>query len=335
MTAPEQDQEQEQNRRPKQHPADIGDLLAPYTLGALEPDDVVRVERHLAHCDGCAAEVAAARRAISLLPFLARAAAPPPDAKAALFARIAQADGARRAPAPSLAAALAMPTLPSSRPVAASAAGSGATDAGPVRRWGTLARRVTRPNAPANPLAWPVVATMVAVPLVLALAVVSGWAMTLHGKLDNANSKLSAFTARETAMNALFADQDGTVYTYELTGGPAAPQAVGKLYADPNKSVATLTVRNLSHTKSNTLYQIWVEKNGRMVRAGQLTVDSNGNGATTLQMSGPFAEYQSVHVTAQPLTAGTTYSAAVLQKRDALSTDIEPRVGAPSNVTGP
>ena len=51
---------------------DYGDLIGPYVLGALEPDEVEEMNEHLAECDRCALE----RRRLAALPALLDAAEP-------------------------------------------------------------------------------------------------------------------------------------------------------------------------------------------------------------------------------------------------------------------
>lgn len=49
----------------------IGELVAPYVLGALEPDEVEEVELHLLSCAECRDLVESERKVANLLPFLA------------------------------------------------------------------------------------------------------------------------------------------------------------------------------------------------------------------------------------------------------------------------
>lgn len=49
----------------------ISELVAPYVLGALEPDEVERVELHLEHCALCRSLVEEERRVVQALPYLA------------------------------------------------------------------------------------------------------------------------------------------------------------------------------------------------------------------------------------------------------------------------
>jgi len=71
----------------------IGELVAPYVLGALEPDEVERVEMHLIDCAECRALVEAERRVTDLLPYLAEPLPVPARARRNLMNRF-------RTPAP-------------------------------------------------------------------------------------------------------------------------------------------------------------------------------------------------------------------------------------------
>ena len=56
-----------------------GEDVAPYLLGALEPGDHARFERHLESCELCQADVARLRPAVDALPASAERIAPPAD----------------------------------------------------------------------------------------------------------------------------------------------------------------------------------------------------------------------------------------------------------------
>ena len=70
---------------PGPHP---DDLLPAYALGSLEADEIQAVERHLATCPQCAAEVDRLRRTVDLLPLAATPVPPPQGSREALFSRI-------------------------------------------------------------------------------------------------------------------------------------------------------------------------------------------------------------------------------------------------------
>ncbi len=72
----------------------VGDLIAGYALGALEPDEKLAVDRHIEYCPSCARLLAETRRTAAMLPFVAAPAGASPVVKATLFARIAQSSAA-------------------------------------------------------------------------------------------------------------------------------------------------------------------------------------------------------------------------------------------------
>lgn len=65
----------------------IRELVAPYVLGALEPDEVELVELHLLECPDCRDLVEAERRVADLLPFLAEPVSVPARARRNLLER--------------------------------------------------------------------------------------------------------------------------------------------------------------------------------------------------------------------------------------------------------
>lgn len=310
----------------------IDDLVAPYVLGALDEATTRGVETHIAHCPICQRFVNEARQTASFLPFLATPAIPRSEVKTNLFARIAQAETTRNAPQPT---EYATPNFPLGDPAPV----AGQLRVGPwqsVRRrlhvplhLGRVSERVSRRPAYA--------ATFSAVPLLVALTVVGMWAMSLHGQLHDAEDQVQVLDARVNTMNNLVAENTQSFYEYQLTGGPAAPQAGGKIYADPDQPIATLMVWNLERT-TNQPYQIFVEQNGRLVPVGQLTVDSSGKGTATIRLNGSLAQYRSIHIKAESTTSTSTNAVDLFanpSSNDALSTEIDARVGNMSDTTAP
>lgn len=66
----------------------IGELAAPYVLGALEPEEVEQVELHLLTCAGCRELVEAEREVANLLPLLAAPLPVPARARRNLLAAV-------------------------------------------------------------------------------------------------------------------------------------------------------------------------------------------------------------------------------------------------------
>ncbi|HEU5424351.1 MAG TPA: anti-sigma factor [Nitrolancea sp.] len=66
----------------------VHDLIAPYVLGALEPDELEEVELHLLHCPACQALVDEERQVALLLPYLAPPREVPRRARRQLLGRL-------------------------------------------------------------------------------------------------------------------------------------------------------------------------------------------------------------------------------------------------------
>ncbi len=164
----------------------IDDLAAPYALGALEPEDVGRIERHCRVCRSCAQLVADTSRTVAFLPFVAPLVVPSPDVKAALFARIVQIERASavgQAP-PRPQPAVPTLTIPASRIPSCEPAAIGVEPGTPESKgqWpGSLTVGARGLVLSGRMLNWPIAATpYIAAPLILALVIVSGWAVWLQ-----------------------------------------------------------------------------------------------------------------------------------------------------------
>lgn len=257
----------------------VEDLAAGYALDALDAEDRARVERHVRRCPACANLLAEERRVVALLPLAAAPAAPPPDVKVALFARIAHAQRAATVEAP---ASLALPptlTIPSSRPAPRTAGEAPAAvvpapwvDPRPERSsW--LGR----------------IGAFATVPLLLALVLTGGWAFQLQdrvsqstGQVQNLEATLANFGAatRLPLFSPETAGEQG-----QLVIGSDQRQGILKmqLVPDPNRSYKLIGVRE-----------------GQVVPVADLELNDQGNsGVFTSEL--PFDEYEQVEVQAEPL----------------------------------
>lgn len=68
----------------------VDELVAPYVLGALEPEEVEAVELHLLWCDECRTLVEEERQVAALLPYLAEPQPVPLRARRRLFSRVVE-----------------------------------------------------------------------------------------------------------------------------------------------------------------------------------------------------------------------------------------------------
>ncbi len=279
---------------------DIGhldDLAAPFALGALEPDEVERVEQHCRSCPPCSRLVADADWVAGMLPFLSPVVAPPPAAKAALFARIEQsATGPARASLPPMA------TIPASRPLPAQQRADR-----PFPRPFRLPARMPLLPPPGQPtfrsgFALPMVTA--AVPLVLILALVGAWGMQQQREVAERDRQLATLSERQTNLDQLTRD-GGSVTTLSLNAGPAAPRsAIGKIFFDPETLKGLLIVEGLNDADPNATYEVWLRRNGSFVHATDLRVNKNGFGMAVLSLDAPLSQYRSIHVTPKQLAVG-------------------------------
>jgi anti-sigma-K factor RskA len=76
------------DRQMDEHDEHVDNLIDAYALGALEPDEVAHVERHLETCDACRALLDAVRAVTSDLLLAVPQAAPPPALRGRILSRI-------------------------------------------------------------------------------------------------------------------------------------------------------------------------------------------------------------------------------------------------------
>jgi hypothetical protein len=322
------------------------DLVAGYALGALEPDEHRAVEHHRAGCPVCARLVDQAERTAAVLAHLVRPAAPAPDIKAALFARIAQAQqslprehhGAAEATSPRAATSNPNLTLPASRGVPAeeriargtrqrfrlpSLRATGARPA-PAGASASTAEAAARPagaddGASAGRSGWsnwpgpalPVTTTTV--PLMLILVVVGGWAMNLYNRANEA----AAYQDLWGEMGSFLSSDDGTVYDLQPADG-VPPSVTGRVIAEPDAEEAMVMVWGLDQTNPDVTYQVWIERDGGYVLVGDLDLNARGNAQKMVQLDGRLKECRRILVVAQ--TAGSD-----APPLDVLSTTISPQ----------
>jgi len=263
----------------------LHDLTALYALGALEPSERDRVDRHVATCVPCAQMLAADQHTVGLLPFLSESALPRPTVKELLFTRVAEAQrlsGRRsrrlwRRPVPNL-------TIPASteRPVA--------TDDAP-QRWGMPrllpSRRRSGWTGTLLPLAM--------VPLVLALALTGMWGMRLRDQVNERENRMDELEAQINNLGSYVVDPSAL----QMTAGSSAPDASGRIVVEDGTNEATLIVQ-MNETTANRAYDVYVNKDGSLVPAGEVQVDDKGFGVATIPLDEPFANYERVQVEAKP-----------------------------------
>jgi hypothetical protein len=300
----------------------VTDLASGFVFGALDPEERHTVERHCLLCPPCAKLVEQGRQTAALLSFVAHPVKPPAHVKAALFARIAQASAAaatvQSTSLPLMPAAVgAVPSPPETR-------SAGRRPSFPRLNWDLFGGSSRR--------AWPAVAApLAAVPLVLALAIVGGFALTARSQVDSLRDDLAVSQGeseklRETldAMDGFIASDDAQVYSLPAnTRGTSSPY--GKVVVNPGSTQAMLVVWKMKATPNNGGYQVFLENHmGQRYPAAQFRVDRSGYGIAMLNLDRPLTAYESVHVV--PISQTTDI--------ESLVGSIGPIVGSPYD-TGP
>jgi anti-sigma-K factor RskA len=268
----------------------IEELLPAYALGALDPEDIGRVERYLAAHPEAQREVEDLREAFGVLALAAPPLTPPPGAKAALLDRVERLAAPATAARPSPLAAVPPPWPPAPqaegnvRPFRTPSAGSSWRDRG-----------------------WRAALATVAAAIILGL---TGWNVALQRQVDTVQQEVTARDAQlsaqaeSVAIGNLVSDRrfarplvstssDGP---YASSGGPA-----GYLYADPAGGVGLMNCYWMPKLEANQVYQVWLVKaDDTRDNGGTFTVDERGNASVVIRAPADFSTYKAVGVTAEP-----------------------------------
>jgi hypothetical protein len=88
--------------------------------------------------------------------------------------------------------------------------------------------------------------------------------------------------------------------SYQLSPGFAAPQAEGQvvLGADQRAGRVQIDVNTDQGAKN---FEMWINDNGNLVPAAEISVDQQGHGQASFQLDHPFADYDSIHIKAMPV----------------------------------
>lgn len=209
---------------------DIHSLTGAYAVDALDDDERLAFEEHLAQCAACQTEVADLREAASLLPSTL-ATTPPPGLRAAI---LGQATTVRPLPPPIPAPG----RRPHGRLLAAAAA-------------------------------------------VLVLAGGGGavvWQQT-H------------FSSTPSAADRVLQARDARRVSVDLTGGASAT-----VYRSVSQHRAVLVTRGLPAAPAGRVYELWLQRDGRMVPAGLL----RSAGDQVVLLSGDASEATAAGITVEP-----------------------------------
>ena len=266
----------------------VDDLAAAYALGALDHEERAHVERHVRRCPECARLLGAERRVVALLPLVAAPAAPAPDVKVALFARVAHAQRAAAAAADSsVARAGVLPpamTIPSSRPAPWPAAAAPAA-AVPAPRFGERAEHSSWLGR---------IGAFATVPLLLALIATGAWAFQLQDRVAESSGQVESLEASLANFGS------GTqLPLYGTSTTAAGPQ--GELLIGNDQRQGRLLMR--LDPDPNRAYKLVGVKEGRAVPVADLRVDAAGN-SQIFPIDQPFDSYEQIQVQVQSPVAG-------------------------------
>lgn len=275
----------------------IDDLVAAYALGALEADEAAAVDAHARGCRQCERALTEAQRTAGMLSFVVPLHVPPPDSKAALFARVAHARKAAAADAlPTLAVETwRTPTIPSS-----AGADLVPLEAGPaVTQDAAGVRRGSRTG-------WLV--SVISVPMLVALVATGFWGLQLRNQLTSQSAQL-------VELQSELANFGSGTTSYPLSPGFAAPQAEGQIVMGSDQRAGMLQI-DVNTDRGPRSYEMWVNQGGKLVPAADVTVNQDGQGQARFELDQPFSEYDSVHIRAKPADAAASDAQADTLLRD-------------------
>lgn len=262
----------------------VDDLVAAYALSALEPEEAAAVDAHTRGCAACERALIDAQSVAGMLAFMAPTRVPPVDSKAALFARVAhsqQAAAAASLPTQPL-DVWRTPTIPASVPLDAIPM----TPAAATSNTATASRRGSH---------WLV--SFVSLPLLLALVATGFWGMQLRNQLTTQDGQLSKLQAELTNFAS------GTT-PYQLSPGFAAPQAEGQVVIGADKRSGRVQI-DVNTDQGTRDYEMWINDNGVLEPAAEISVDQQGRGQASFQLDQPFLDYDSVSIRAKPVDPTT------------------------------
>ena len=235
---------------------ELRDLLGVYALDAVDPDERVLIEEHLATCPACRAEVSAHREVASML---AHTGATAPDG---LWDRIS-ASLEETPPALRLAA-----FAPPGEPAAQEAGAEVADAAAPVTSLAAHRERRVRLSAFVGVAAAAVIA-------VLALGIV---VVRQNSRLDHVNAALSKVGLQQVVSKAMNDPAFSHARLQSADGKVSVPAVVTP------QGVGYVVTTNLPTLRAGRTYQLWGVRGKHVVSLGIFTA---GADAVPFQTNGP------------------------------------------------
>jgi len=248
--------------------AEILDLSAAVALGAADPSDWERVERHADECPKCAAQLREFREVAAVLG----RAVPQVDPPGRLRNRLLL--SAQRTPQEAVVPRAAPREVARPAP-----------------------RRLSWPRLSFSP-AWVVAATSMVVSIGALV-----WAATLQGQVADLRADAAAQRERavryDQVVQVLASPQ---LAVRPLTPAQQAVHSYGTVYLDPNSGTGMLTARGLPPIPPGHVWQLWFVRGGERVSGGVLWPDRLGNGYTLIQVPADVQSFEQMGVTEEPGT---------------------------------
>jgi hypothetical protein len=250
-------------------------LLAGYALGALEPDDMELVARHVQRCASCRAELAELESVAGLLAYSAPPMAVPVRARAGLLARLDSVGTANSAQM----VVLQKPD------------------------WTQRGGRVSI-------LQMPRYAAFAAVPVVMVLAVV----LVMGEIISDQKEELRTTQAEKNEVHRVLTSSgvDDPRFMTEFTTLPhAGGAALGRLFLDREANTAMIVAKDMPDIGEDQHFIVWFRFHHdpqEYARAGVLQVDEQGRTQLTLEPVDPIMTYASLVITVEsdPAAAAPT-----------------------------
>jgi hypothetical protein len=127
------------------------------------------------------------------------------------------------------------------------------------------------------------------------------WVLRLRDQVDDRDDQMAQLQAQISNLGSIA----GAADTYQLIAASDASEAAGRIYVGDDEKSALLYMQVGEPTASRA-YDVYANKGGTLIYAGEVKVNERGEGIATLPLDEPFASYESVQIDAKPLlTDGT------------------------------
>ena len=259
----------------------VNDLLAVYALGGLEPEEVKRVEAHLAECAVCRKEAGDAQSLVSLIAQSAPAAQPSETARARVLKQIGTrpVHRAERSPLPQSAWAV---------------AALGAIVVVALLGWNVLL------NNELNHVSQQVATQSQAV------AALSQQATQQAQAIDDLRRQA------DTQQQVVGWVTSPTTHAYDLAGQGPSLDAGGRVYVDEHSRRIVVVVQHLRPLGPDQTYQLWIMTPAGPQPSKLFAVNQQGWGMTWVEVPTTLANFSGVGVSIEPAGGSQTPTQVVL-----------------------